>query len=158
MDASWRELNIIWYPVWVFFNWSRRFSLIILKWSILSLQFNFIYFILTAAVVKLFLLWTKNEIFRLPKNLLTCGSHTERSFIFLTVWKHDAGCTAFVDFIFWQHTQNPKLSNVQRKKTSKFFIDFRSCLPIWMRTHLGEILALKSLRVLVQWLLNIPCM
>jgi len=49
-------------------------------------------------------------------------------------------------------------SVTSKEKTNKFFPDFGSCLPIWMRTYLGEILALKSLRVLVQWSLNIPCM
>lgn len=36
------------------------------------LQFHSIYFILAVAVVELFLLWTKKEIFRLPKNILIC--------------------------------------------------------------------------------------
>lgn len=34
---------------------------------------------------------------------------------------------------------------MSKRKNSKFFIDFGSCLPIWMRAHLGEILDLKSL-------------
>lgn len=44
------------------------------------------------------------------------------------------------------------------EKNSKFFIDYESCLPIWMRAHFGEVLVLKSLQVLLQWSLNIPCM
>lgn len=34
---------------------------------------------------------------------------------------------------------------MSKRKNRKFFIDFVSFLPIWMRAHLGETLDLKSL-------------
>lgn len=64
----------------------------------------------------------------------------------------------FLLISFSGDTYEIQIKQCSNEKNSKLFIDFESCLPIWMRAHFGEVLVLKSLQVLLQWSLNIPCM